>query len=96
MNQLKNPANSRSDYEYIIHKGYIAIKDLNLGRMSVTNNIECVVQEICAKENIHPYNHKIIYQDSDGIVDGFDWKTQSFIPIEPRDYTVEYKEIFCI
>jgi hypothetical protein len=47
----------RADYEYSINrvKKRLAIVDLNLGRMSVTNCIEDVVDEIAQNENINHY-----------------------------------------
>lgn len=33
----------RSDYEYKIYKDYILIVDLDMGGMSVTNNIENII-----------------------------------------------------
>lgn len=58
------------------------IEDLNLGRMSVTNNIENVVEEICIKEMISPAEVNIIYKDSDGHWDGFIFSTNEFVPLQ--------------
>ncbi len=74
---------ARADYSYLIQQfkdtGFIVIEDLNRGRMSVTNNIEEVVDEICTKENINPVEHLIIYKDSDGRWDGFEFATGQFV-----------------
>ena len=39
----------KSDYAYKVESKYLIIKDLNLGRMSVTNDIEEVLNEISNK-----------------------------------------------
>lgn len=60
---------AKSDYKYIVHKSnesvYILIKDLNLGRMSVTNNIENIIEQICFDSKLDPSTVKCIYKDSD-------------------------------
>jgi hypothetical protein len=80
---------SKADYTYQFKYGVLCIEDLDLGRMSVTNCIEDCIEEICKKEGIslqvsieEPF---VIYRDSDGIWDGFDWKTQSFFSIGVED-----------
>lgn len=80
---------SKSNYNYHI-KGIgghnvIAIEDLNQGGMSVTNNIENVVDEICHKENIFPRGYIIIYKDSEGFWDGWDYNKQDFIVLHVKD-----------
>ena len=50
--------------------------------MSVTNNIENIVDYICKLENINPVEHYIIYKDSTGIWDGFEFATIDFIPLQ--------------
>ena len=69
---------SRSDYSYKvldIPKGkFIAITDLNLGRMSVTNNIENVLEEIAGVESLSLLEYKIVYRDSEGTWDAWDQK----------------------
>jgi len=55
----------RSDWGYIDFTGepnIIFIRDLNRGRMSVTNDAEAVVREV----NINFPSKRIVYQDSDG------------------------------
>lgn len=76
---INSDYHTRSNYIYIVHKFVIAIKDLNLGRMSVTNNIESIFQYISEKENIDPIDYTIIYKDCDGQIDGFDWQKKDFI-----------------
>ena len=65
---------SRSDYKYDVdyENQIIVIKDLNLGRMSVTNNAENVLTEIEHKFNLIGetiIDKKIYYKDSIGKVD---------------------------
>lgn len=62
-----------SDYTYHIRrdgqKPVIVITDLNLGRMSVTNNIEAVVDAVCKSIGLSTREAEIIYRDSDGAYD---------------------------
>jgi hypothetical protein len=62
----------KHDYKFVL------IEDLNMGRMSVTNDIENVILEVCQSQDIKPEETVFLYQDSEGIWDGFDWKTKSF------------------
>ncbi|WP_445453130.1 hypothetical protein [Flavobacterium sp. 25HG05S-40] len=75
---------SKSDYIYKIHQvdKVIEIEDLNLGKMSVTNNIENVVDEIAKKEEINRDDFKVIYRDSVGNWDGYNTKTKEFISLD--------------
>ena len=73
---------SKSDYNYTRIKNIISIIDLNLGRMTVTNNIENVVSEIAKKERIAPEEFKWIYRDTDGLWDGWNPTTNTFIPLQ--------------
>ena len=57
----------KSDYAYKVEDEFLIIKDLNLGRMSVTNDIENVLNEIGKVIILDLY--KIIYEDSDGMFD---------------------------
>lgn len=70
---------SRSSYEWQLHEPNILfIEDMNQG-MSVTNNIENVLQEIRAELNTHHLdNLKIIYRDSQGIIDGVNTKNNEY------------------
>jgi len=58
---------TKSDYAYKVEDEFLIIKDLNLGRMSVTNDIENVLNEISKLIILDLY--KIIYEDSDGMFD---------------------------
>jgi len=74
---------ARADYEYekleVGGRKFIAIKDLDLGGMSVTNCIEDVVDEICQLESIEPANRLWIYRDSEGIWDGWNPEQECFV-----------------
>lgn len=59
----------RSDYNWGIKDGILVIEDLNLGRMSVTNNAEGVINEIYSQIGAQLHNLYIIYKDSEGIWD---------------------------
>jgi hypothetical protein len=57
---------SDSDYEWRFKDGILAIEDLNLGKMSVTNNMENVLTEIRSKIGDKILDAKIVYRDSEG------------------------------
>jgi hypothetical protein len=73
----------RADYEYSINRveKRLAIVDLDLGRMSVTNCIEDVVDEIAEIENINPSNYMIIYRDSAHWWDGWIHDKYDFVSL---------------
>ena len=57
----------RTDYQVITFNGprrIIFIEDLNLGRMSVTNDAEAVLEDVWSKFSGNP---RVVYKDSDGI-----------------------------
>ena len=75
----------KSDYTSRFIGGVLVIEDLNLGRMSVTNNIENILEEISIELNDgFTQNTKIIYRDSDGMWDG--------IKIESASYTYSTRQ----
>jgi hypothetical protein len=80
---------TKSDYSYTKIKKdgiiVIAIIDLNLGGMSVTNNIENVVDAICHKEKIKPDDAAFIYMDSLKTWDGWNQKTGWFVALSTND-----------
>lgn len=58
---------SKSDYTYSVSPdGTLSIVDLNLGRMSVTNNAEGVLTELRNKIGDRITDMKIIYYGSEG------------------------------
>jgi len=79
--KMKNKV--RADYEYSINrmKKRLAIVDLNLGRMSVTNCIEDVINEIAENENINPSDYMIIYRDSTSWWDGWIHDKYEFVSL---------------
>lgn len=87
----------RSDFSYEIRqikgKPFIMIEDLNHGRMSVTNDIENVIEYICNKENINPVEHYIIYKDSDGIWDGYEFAIKNFVVFRQRHWMDAAKKL---
>ncbi len=73
----------KSDFNYYISNGVLAIEDQNLGRMSVTNDMENVLEYIKNELNDKMPN-LIVYKDSDGIWDGVSYKEDKvkFYPIQ--------------
>lgn len=59
----------KSDYNWKINDDILIIEDLNLGRMSVTNNAEGVINEIYDQLGSNLHNCHIIYKDSEGVWD---------------------------
>lgn len=57
----------------------ITIKDLNLGSVSVTNDIENVIEDICRLEKVDKEQFMIVYKDSSGQWDGFDTSKNQFV-----------------
>ena len=57
------------------------IADLNQGGMSVTNDIENIVENECNKAGKIADDLLIVYCDSEGIWDGWDNKTEVFVPL---------------
>ncbi len=83
---------SRASYNFRIieDKKILSIVDNDQG-MSVTNDIENVIQDIktISQEKLEGY--KVIYQDTDGIWDGWDMIKNGFIPLqaETEDEAIE-------
>lgn len=62
---------TRSDFSYkIVDDIFICIVDEYAGRMSVTNDIENVIKYISTTLNKSIDNYKVIYKDTEGIIDG--------------------------
>lgn len=76
---------NRSNYTYRKAERVVYINDLNMGGMSVTNDIENIIDNICIKENIDKLHYVWIYNDSEGVWDGFDPSTNSFYFIGASD-----------
>lgn len=63
---------SKSDYIFSMESDVIMIEDLNLGRMSVTNDAENVITELYNQYGDQIKKYPIIYKDSEGIWDGLE------------------------
>lgn len=74
----------RAIYKYQITDAHghnvIVIEQAGPGT-SLTNDIENVVDEIIEKENIDISNYLVVYQDTEGVWDGWDHQRQVFIPL---------------
>lgn len=71
-------AKCKYSWEIILHKQFrvLCLIDLQVG-MSLTNNIEEVIEEL--KKELPAFPSKIIYKDSDGNWDGWSDEKQNFI-----------------
>lgn len=78
----------KSDYTFRVietqGRNVISIIDLDLGHMSVTNNIENVLTEIAEIAKIQPKDYLIVYKDTDGKWDGYDAVNSTFIAVMER------------
>jgi len=86
---ILNHRKVRAAYVYDIHniqgRNVITIVDLNSGGCSVTNDIENVIREIgvFAKVNIGAY--MIVYKDSEGTWDGYNFLKSQFISLNAKN-----------
>lgn len=82
--------NLKSDFTYNLRtvKGhpFIMIEDKNLGNKSVTNEIELIIEEICILHKLNPVEHNIIYKDSDGYWDGYEFSTNNFLNLHQTNW----------
>jgi hypothetical protein len=77
------------DFEIVKMQGRYILKivDLDLGRMSVTNDIENVVEYIFRKTpDVDPAGFLIIYQDSEHRWDGWDAKDRQFVALDEQTF----------
>ncbi len=73
---------SRSSYDWQLHEPNILFIEDNDRGMSVTNNIENVLQEIRAELDSHNLDHlQIIYRDTNGMIDGVDTRNNQYAGI---------------
>lgn len=81
---------TKADFEYDINNDVITIEDLDLGNMSVTNDIENVITEIVQLEGIISLDgFLIMYMDSSKKIDGIKTKDNKFvgwIPLQVDDF----------
>lgn len=75
---------ARADYRYKVQtidgELVVAIWDLDMGRMSVTNDAEAVIEEIAESLAQPPGIFRWIYRDSDG---QWDWLLPDFVSLRP-------------
>ena len=96
----------KSDYEYYFRyckddSPILVITDLHLGGMSVTNNMEAILDKIATDVNVNIYfltqcGLQVIYRDSEGNYDGVridDSGTVRFYPLTDRPVTSETEAI---
>jgi hypothetical protein len=80
----------RADYTYIVGtcsgRNVIIIEDLDLGNVSVTNDIKNVIKEIVSVENFDPCQYLIVYKDSSGFWDGWDYAKHDYVALQEEDY----------
>jgi exopolysaccharide biosynthesis protein len=82
----------KSNFTYTIDGNVLFIEDSNLGGMSVTNDIENVIEEIERELRPAPISINeldVIYRDSQGSIDGIkikDGKFHDFYYIGESDY----------
>jgi len=70
-----------SDYSYTVTGNKVHIIDQNLGRMSVTNDVENVLAEI--HKEIDLTGKTVTYRDSEGHVDKLIHKNGEFLHFAP-------------
>ena len=77
---------ARAKYSYALKEDVkmVVIIDQN-GPMSLTNDIENVIEEICDAKSISPPEWGFLYQDSTNMWDGFDPLQGTFIDIQTKD-----------
>ncbi len=72
---------ARADYVYTLTDDILSIIDLDRGGKSVTNDIENIIADVSEIEDVDPADLKVVYRDSEGIWDGYNPVTDSFIPL---------------
>jgi len=86
LEKVRPPKRSKADFEYKIGELHgqqiLFIRDLNLGRMSVTNDIENVIADIAEETGIDPTTHFILYRDSMRQFAGWDAATETFYSLK--------------
>ena len=74
MDDMNTRIRIRCDYEILgTEDGIIFLRDLNFGRMSVTNDAEAVVEHIKFQ---YGRDARVVYQDSDGSWSEIVWDTK--------------------
>jgi hypothetical protein len=75
-NVIRRQWKTQADFTYSILGNVISIIDLDLGKRSVTNDIENVLRKIEYYHQGSIVGFKIMYRDSESIWDGVDWDGQ--------------------
>lgn len=57
----------------------MVIEDLDIGGVSVTNDMENVVHDIEVMEKVSAEKYMIVYRDSDCVWDGWDARNERFV-----------------
>lgn len=78
---------SESNYIYDVYKNVLVINDLDLGNMSVTNNVQKVLDEISERIDLP---QRVIYRDTSKIYDGIEHVNGKF----KRFYPIQTENIF--
>lgn len=88
INRTNNTPKSQYTFWFDKHafKNILIIEDLNQGGMSVTNNIENVLDEIIQDSGVFIHSYMIVYRDSDGIWDGYDYQQSTFVYLGENDW----------
>lgn len=82
----------KSNFTYTIDGRVLFIEDSNMGGMSVTNDVENVIEEmntLLSAMGTSVKDFDVIYRDSDGMIDGIktkDGKFHDFYFIGDRNY----------
>lgn len=88
---------ARSNYDYVIDttNKTLFIVDMSpvMGGMTVTNNIENIVDFIFEQWAEEPIDYKIAYMDSDGSIDGWDYKRKGFVYIEAENEEEAFEKL---
>ena len=89
--KIHNDALRRSDWRHEYHGDVLVIYDLNLGGMSVTNDMDNILEILKVKPG-----QRIIYMDSEGIFDGVELKESravSFYPVRETNLQTALEKI---
>lgn len=87
----------KSDYNFFFHYGTLVLQDSPTSRgMSLTNNMENVLQDIENIVRVPLRGKKIIYRDSEGMYDRVIYRKSGsidFSPIRTKDLQQALKEV---
>lgn len=72
----------KASFSYTYTNGVVRIVDNDAGDISVTNDIENIVEFIAKVEGMDPKVNLWVYQDSNGVWDGWDPVRNKFILVD--------------